>query len=145
MISEFLRKGEILEVLIEFLKEPVLVDGSEYLKDLRINITKDKQMRLKAKYLNTGKEIPIDLVVYRFTLPNFSKPPIISISLDGRNMTVSGNFTMMVSYNYISGKWKLKYDSITKSIRKEGHNLLKEITEIIHDVLSIPTLPMKII
>ena len=129
-------------MLIEFLKEPVLVDGSNYIKDLRINATKDKQMRLKAKYLGSGTEIPIDMVVYRFSLPDFSKPPLVHVSLDGRNMTINSNFTLNVSYNYLSGKWKLRYNSTTRSIRHEGHNLLKEVTEIIHDVLQIPLVPI---
>ena len=124
-------------MLIEFLDKPVMVDGQEYVKDLRINITKDKQMRLKTKYLVSGEAIPIDLVVYRFMAPNFSKVPTISISLEGRNMTINSNFTMNVSYNYMSGKWKLRYESTTKSIKAEGHNLLKQVTEIIHDVLNI--------
>ena len=131
-------------MLIEFLKEPILINGSEYAKDLRINITKEKQMRVKVKYLGSGAEVPIDLVVYRFTVPNFSKPPFVNVSLDGRNMTINSNFLLNVSYNYMNGKWKLDYQSSTKTIRHEGHNLLQQITEIIHDVLQLPMNELKI-
>lgn len=96
-------------MLIEILKEPILVDSKPVLKNVRLNIVENNQLRLKATYLGQqdGAEEQVDIVVFRWTIPKLDKLSI-SISIDGKEMLRNLPFGLKLSYDFLHREWRLK-------------------------------------
>lgn len=115
-------------MLLEILKEPILVDGVERVKDVRLNIASNHQMRLKATYLSEGDDDPIDIVVYNWTVPKMEKLSL-SISIDGKEMLRNIKFELKLSYDFLRRSWRLK--------GKFGSNHLNRELAMITDIFLI--------
>lgn len=97
-------------MLIEILKEPILVDSKPVLKNVRLNIVENNQLRLKATYLGQqdgAEDSQVDIVVFRWTIPKLDKLAI-SISIDGKEMLRNLSFGLKLSYDFLHREWRLK-------------------------------------
>ena len=73
-------------MLIECIGTPVNVDGKPLLKDFRLYIDPEHRMRFKMKYLFGENEVPVDIVVYRYSIPKLDKLSL-GITAEGKEMT----------------------------------------------------------
>lgn len=95
-------------MLIEFLKSPILIDGTPAIVNARLNITKNHQMRLKMAYVQRDdQDVPVDIVIYNWTMPKLEKLSII-ISVTGKEMIRDIPFQLKITYDFFRNSWKLK-------------------------------------
>jgi len=123
-------------VLIEFLNEPIKVDKKEFAKDLRINITEQKQMRLKITFYdpkNEGGFIPLDLVVYSIDTPRIDGLGL-SFGLNGKEMGRNIPFKLKLHLDIIKRKWKLTGCFNNKDLNKTMNDI-SEVVTCIRDLL----------
>lgn len=94
----------ILEVLRD---QPARIDGVDKFYDLRVNIAGRNQLRLKVVAITEKGEIPIDIVIYQYSMPMLVKTSI-AISFDGKDMIHNLPFEGKLAFDFFKKKWKLK-------------------------------------
>lgn len=115
-------------MLIEFLKEPILVDSVPVVKNIRLNIAANHQLRLKATYLQqSGPEDHVDIVILRWTIPTLDKLSI-SISIDGKEMLRNLAFSLKLSYDFLHREWSLRGKFGTKAVNTKLESVASLIT-----------------
>lgn len=116
-------------MLIEILKEPILVDHVPVVQNVRLNIAANNQLRLKATYLNqSGPEEHVDIVVFRWTVPKLDKLAL-SITIDGKEMLRNLAFSLKLSYDFLHREWRLR--------GRFGSNAVNKKLEAISDIMLI--------
>lgn len=122
------RKEVKYGMIVEFLDKPIMVNGKPFIQDLRLNIPGEgrKQCRLKFKYIEEGKLIPVDLVVIQYTKPCIEKLSI-GLSLRGEEILKKLKFDLRISYHMLGSKWNIRGTFGAHVINKE----LSNVTEIL--------------
>lgn len=121
-------------MLIEFLKEPILVDSVPVVKNIRVNIAANHQLRLKATYLRqSDPDDHVDIVILRWTIPTLDKLSI-SITIDGKEMLRNLAFSLKLSYDFLHREWRLRgkfgADAVNKKLGSIG-DLITIVREFI--------------
>lgn len=110
-------------MLIEILKNPVMVDGIEVLNNIRLNVTDQHQLRLKMTYIDSNKvESDVDLVVFNWTAPKLEKLSL-SISIDGKEMLRNIRFNLRLSYDFFKRSTKLRGKFGPHTVNKDLSNI----------------------
>lgn len=120
-------------MLIECIGNPIKADGEEVLKDLRLNLAPNHQMRIKVKYLFEESEVPVDIVIFNYSSPRLDKLSL-SISIDGKEMTHKINFRVNLAYSFMTHKWTLKGTVGGNPVKKELSTFL-EIFQVIKELI----------
>jgi len=118
-------------MLIDCIGTPVKVDGNEILKDLRLNVAGNHQLRIKMTYLFAESEVPVDIVVFNYSLPKLDKTSL-GIHINGKEMITGLTFRVWLGYNFLAKKWILKGNVGSKEIKREMSTFL-EIIQVIKD------------
>jgi hypothetical protein len=117
-------------VLIEFLEKPIRINGKEPVKDFRLNIAENHQMRCKMVWIGNEPEappVPIDIVVYEWTIPRLEKFTL-SISIDGLEMVSKQRFNFKLQYDFMHKNWRLRGTINDRSVEKTMHSIVEVIT-----------------
>lgn len=110
------------------IKEPIKVDGNNIIKNLRLNMKpKDHQLRLKLIYLITGTELPLDLVIYKWTNPKLDKMSL-SIDITGEELSKKLSIRARLAYDFLRKSWKIKGNIGTRSIDRDLSSVISVIT-----------------
>ncbi len=88
----------------------ISIDKKTEIKDVKMNIAGNKQMRLKGKIMDNGTEAPFDFVVYSYKF-NIEKVSILTFKIDGENYLKRNNLKIEISFNIITRKYILKINS----------------------------------
>lgn len=121
-------------MLIEILKEPILVDSVPVVQNVRLNIAANNQLRLKATYLNqNAPEEHVDIVVFRWTIPKLDKLSL-SITLDGKEMVRNLAFSLKLSYDFLHREWRLRGSFGTTAVNKKLE-AVSDIMLIVRDLI----------
>lgn len=117
-------------MLIEVLKEPILINGVPSIKDIRLNVIDNQnQFRLKSTYIAEDKEdVHVDIVVYNWTIPKLDKLAL-SISIDGKEMLRNIKFELKISYDFFKRRWRAKGNF--------GNNVVNKDLESFMDIIMI--------
>lgn len=102
-------------MLIECRNAPITVDKQPFIQDLRLNI-QGHQMRLKAIYVNGDSNIPIDLVVYKWSvkLDKFQ----LCIIVDTEELTTKTSAVLKLSYDVLKQRATVSGNIGDKHIKK---------------------------
>ena len=115
-------------MLVEFLST-ITVDKKPFAKNLRIKILpKTHQLRIKVSYINCDSEVPIDIVIYDWSM-KFEKLNI-GIVIDGREMVTNTQILLTISYDVLKRHCKLT--------GKIGNENIKFTINSLEDILEIP-------
>ena len=87
-------------MLIELPKGDIVIDKKSYLKDFKINIAANHQIRCKFIAVTSKKDIPFDIVIYNWKFKLNIKT--ISIDVTGIEMNSNKNIHLTVTYNIFS-------------------------------------------
>lgn len=81
----------------------ITVDGKAVLKDVKLNIASNNQLRLKFIYFTKRNvEIPLDIVVYKYTKPVVEKLTNVVIYIDGEELNSGINFNLKLTYSILN-------------------------------------------
>lgn len=81
----------------------ITVDGKAVLKDVKLNIASNNQLRLKFIYFTKiNVEIPLDIVVYKYTKPVVEKLTNVVIYIDGEELNSGINFNLKLTYSILN-------------------------------------------
>lgn len=95
-------------MLIKLPEGPILVDNNPLISDVKINITKQKQARIKLVYHHKdGKENPLDIVIYGFTFPKLNSVSTVSMDIVGKELISEKDFKLEISYKFLKGIWSI--------------------------------------
>ena len=84
-------------MLIELPKGDIKIDKNPYIKDFKLNIAPNHQMRCKFIAIASNKDIPLDFVVYNWSFKLNIKT--ISINITAMEMNSKKNIQLTLSYN----------------------------------------------
>ncbi|MCM1220115.1 MAG: hypothetical protein NC548_37055 [Lachnospiraceae bacterium] len=118
-------------MLIECIGNPVKVDGKDLLKDFRLNIAGNNQLRFKANYLFEESEVPVDIVIFNYSLPKLDKLSL-GITIDGEEMIKKIKFKLRLAYSFLDRKWIIKGTFGTREIKYEMSTFL-EIIQVVKE------------
>lgn len=120
-------------MLIECIGTPVNVDGKPLLKDFRLYIDPEHRLRFKVKYLFGDHEVPVDIVVYRYSLPKLDKLSL-GISIEGKEMTHDVRYMLWLGYNFLDRKWTLRGTVGGRQVKYEMSTIL-EIVQVVKAII----------
>lgn len=81
----------------------ITVDEKAVLKDVKLNIASNNQLRLKFIYFTKRNvEIPLDIVVYKYTKPVVEKLTNVVIYIDGEELNSGINFNLKLTYSILN-------------------------------------------
>lgn len=118
-------------MLIELPKGDIIIDKKSYLKDFKINIAANHQMRCKFIAITSKKDIPFDIVVYNWKFKLNIKT--IFIDVTGIEMNSNKNINITVTYNIFSKDLRLN-GTIDKTNINMQVDSFKRITQLISDI-----------
>lgn len=111
-------------MIIECLKDsPITIDKHPIIENLRINITKKSQVRVKFNLIdNNGDKTPIDVVIYTFTTPKLEvNKPGISIDVKGEEYGYHIPFRLTLTYHFLQKmvgvKGMINYQPINEKLK----------------------------
>lgn len=123
-------------MLIEFLNEPIKVNKKEFAKDLRINITEQKQMRLKVNLYDPEDESgyrPLDFILYSIDLPHVEGLDL-SCGINCKELSMNNALKLKINFNIVKQKWKLKGTFNGRELSKTSGDV-NDIVTYIKDLL----------
>lgn len=120
-------------MLIECIGTPVNVDGKPLLKDFRLYIDPEHRMRFKMKYLFGENEVPVDIVVYRYSIPKLDKLSL-GITAEGKEMTHDVRYKIWLGYNFLDRKWTIKGTVGVNQVKHEMSTIL-EIVQVVKSII----------
>lgn len=124
-------------MLLESLNgHPITINGSPLASDIRLNIVHENhQARFKMTYIKDDKNIPIDIIIFNYTLPKLTiNNGGVSVTLSGIEQTKNVQFKINVTYNFFRKKWIVTGALSGKPINKELNNIF-EIIEIFKEII----------
>lgn len=124
-------------MLLESLNgHPITINGSPLANDIRLNIVHENhQARFKMTYIKDDKNIPIDIIIFNYTLPKLTiNNGGVSVTLSGIEQTKNVQFKINVTYNFFRKKWIVTGALSGKPINKELNNIF-EIIEIFKEII----------
>lgn len=90
-------------MIIKLPSGEITVDGKAVLKDVKLNIASNNQLRLKFIYFTKRNvEIPLDIVVYKYTKPVVEKLTNVVIYIDGEELNNGINFNLKLTYSILN-------------------------------------------
>lgn len=105
--------------------QPIKIDGEPFMKNLRLNIPKDKKaLRMNMEFIQPDGEIPIDIMVYSYSTPRLYKVSSIVITLDGRELVHNVPFIVDLHFNLLTRKWKVVGRFNNKPINKNMDSVM---------------------
>lgn len=109
-------------MLIEFLEDKVIaVDKKPAMKNLRINITPSKQMRLKVELIDPdSNHYPLDLEVYEIGSFQF-KLSHAYVNFIGKERINQMPFNLRVGYDISHHLWKIDGKISGRNIKENIH------------------------
>lgn len=110
-------------MLLECLGSPVIADGKPRVKDIRLNLPNKNQCRLRFNWVDGGKDVPFDIVIYDFSRPELDKANV-SITINGEEYGQHIPFFLKISFSFFGRKWILNGSINNRSLSYELHTLL---------------------
>lgn len=99
----FINRKVETNVIIRLPSGEITVDGKAVLKDVKLNIASNNQLRLKFIYFTKRNvEIPLDIVVYKYTKPVVEKLTNVVIYIDGEELNNGINFNLKLTYSILN-------------------------------------------
>lgn len=124
-------------MLLECLNgQPITVNKSPLIDNVRLNIDNENhQARFKMLYVKDDKNIPIDIIVFNYTLPKLAvNNGGVSVTLSGIEQNKNVQFKITVTYAFFKKKWVVTGALSGKPINKELNNIF-EIIEIFKEII----------
>lgn len=124
-------------MLLECLNgQPIAVNKSPLIDNVRLNIDNENhQARFKMLYVKDDKNIPIDIIVFNYTLPKLAvNNGGVSVTLSGIEQNKNVQFKITVTYTFFKKKWVVTGALSGKPINKELNNIF-EIIEIFKEII----------
>lgn len=118
-------------MLLEFTGDQVvMVNKKPLLKNFRLNLAGNKQLRLKLDYLKPdGTDAPVDVVVYHYSGVEL-KGARLQITFTGEERLRTLDFKLALSYEFLKRKWKLSGNIGPNEVSEELGTFLELITVI---------------
>lgn len=118
----------------------VTIDGKAVLKNVKLNIASNNQLRLKFVYFTKRKkEIPLDIVVYKYTKPVLEKLTNLVIYVNGEELNNRIDFNLKLIYSIINRRLNISGNIGDDNINTNMYNtsdalmLLDEVSKCIMD------------
>lgn len=118
----------------------VTIDGKAVLKNVKLNIASNNQLRLKFVYFTKRKkEIPLDIVVYKYTKPVIEKLTNVVIHVNGEELNNRIDFNLKLIYSIINRRLNISGNIGDDNINTNMYNtsdalmLLDEVSKCIID------------
>lgn len=118
----------------------VTIDGKAVLKNVKLNIASNNQLRLKFVYFTKRKkEIPLDIVVYKYTKPVLEKLTNVVIYVNGEELNNRIDFNLKLIYSIINRRLNISGNIGDDNINTNMYNtsdalmLLDEVSKCIID------------
>lgn len=118
-------------MLIELSKGDIMINKNPHLKDFKLNIAPNHQMRCKFIAITSNKDIPLDFVVYNWSFKLNIKT--ISIIITAMEMNSKKNIQLTLSYNILRRYWHLN-GIIDKNNINMNIKSLYRISELFIDI-----------
>lgn len=114
-------------MLLEFTgDQPVMVDKKPLLKNFRLNLPGNNQLRLKFDYIDEGgSSNPVDLVVYNYSEVGL-KGARLRITFKGEERLNSTPFKLSLGYEFLKRRWRLS-GTIAQQEVDEEHPTFMEL------------------
>lgn len=110
-------------MLFECLKSPILANGKPIVKDVRLNIPNKNQCRLRFDWVEGGKNIPFDIVVYDLSKPRLEKTSV-TMTINGEEYGNHIPFFLKISFSFFGMKWLVNGSIKNRSLNYELHTMV---------------------
>lgn len=86
--------------------QSVSIDNNDILSNIRLNLILDKrQVRFKSDINRSSKKIPVDIVVYSYTIPKIDIKGKISMNINGEDLINKRKIYLTISFHVTSKRW----------------------------------------
>lgn len=117
----------------------VTLDNCPLVKDFKLNVLNNKhQLRCKFIRIIEEREVPVDIIVYRYSDPSFSRIGSITVDVDGREMNYDIPFTLKLIFSFIKKKTTITGMINGKHIKREFKDN-ESAAVIVEDLLATVT------
>lgn len=121
-------------MIIELPSGDVKIDGKPYIKDFRINIAPEHQMRCKFVAIVGKEEIPFDIIIYNWDVK--LSISTIKITVVGLEKKSNNQIRCEINYKILQRKFNVTGKIGSKKIDVETNNHL-ELFQVINDIFLI--------
>ncbi len=125
-------------MLLEFLGgNPITYDGNPVAKNLQIYVSGDRKVRCRATCImrDGAPDRPIDLIVYKWTMPKLDHLSTLVVSAEGTELVNDVPYALKLGYDFIHRKWKVSGQFNGRAVNRDMASIL-EIIAVLRDLIA---------